>query len=210
VTPIRQGQLVCVHVACWEIIRWRTVDEVEPAEVVAVVAAREVILEGHDDRVQRAHAHERSIATRDYRANARPVGRHQNRWDKRRQANDQTELVYAVAWASAGATRGLPKPYSIPPWEPYDPWDLPQYDWNTFLRGFAAEYEAFVRDDTVRPWVELRTMACYQLAWTLMHDTIRRDRGLFNNPMVREHMEHVVKRTEWWRHIGRHRNVVRA
>jgi hypothetical protein len=139
VTPIRQGQLVRMRAACWEIIRRRAVDEAEPAEVVAVVAAREVILERHDDRARSAHAREQSIATRDYRANARPAGRHQRHWDEGRQANDQSDLVYAVAWASAGAARGLPKLCSIPPWEPYDPWDLPQYDWSIFPPGFAAE-----------------------------------------------------------------------
>jgi hypothetical protein len=58
----------------------------------------------------------------------------------------------------------------------------------------------------VRSWVELRTMACYQRAWALVRDTIRRGRGLFESAMVRDYVERVVKRIEWWRHAGRRRN----
>jgi hypothetical protein len=54
-----------------------------------------------------------------------------------------------------------------------------------------------VRDDAVRPWVDLRSVACYQRMWTFARDTIRRDAGLFRIPEVREHMELVAKRTDW-------------
>jgi hypothetical protein len=119
VTPIRQGQLVRVRNACWEVIKWRTMDEVVADEAVAVGAAREVILDVHNERVRRAHVHERSLAIRIFRANARPVVRHQGFWDRGRQAADQSDLHYAVALGCAGGTRDHPKPYSTCPWEPH-------------------------------------------------------------------------------------------
>jgi hypothetical protein len=51
VTPTRQGQLVCVRNACWQVIKWRTTDAVVADETVAD-------LDVHIERVRRAHGHE--------------------------------------------------------------------------------------------------------------------------------------------------------
>jgi hypothetical protein len=51
-TPIRQGQLVCVNEQCWEITLWRTMDAEVSDEANAIVEARGIIRDAHTERLR--------------------------------------------------------------------------------------------------------------------------------------------------------------
>jgi hypothetical protein len=134
ITPIRQGQLVCVRSQCWTIVQWRNAEQHVTADVVAFRSSREIIRDAREVGARRAHAMERSRATRTYRNTTRREGKRASRWDFGRPTQDGSQLPYMVAWATGEADRYRAKPYGYPLGGPDNAWDVPQFTWeNTDL-----------------------------------------------------------------------------